>query len=285
VIGGVELGGTKCIVAIGQDPLDIVEKREIPTRDPKSTFSDIISFFGRFQIDALGVGTFGPIILDSESNDYGLLVSESKIGWSGVNVLQELSKTNIAKISIDTDVNAAAIGEYYYGAGKSCQRLVYVTIGTGIGVGVLVGGKPYFGNFHLEIGHMQVPNPDGFKGVCAIHGGCLEGLASGTAMEARWGISASDLPESHEAWVKEAELLAIGLVNIIGNHSPDRIILGGGIMNQKHLFPMIRSRVKEIWNNYTPLSHLSDLILEPGLGSDSGIVGSLILADGGLAQI
>jgi len=276
VIGGIELGGTKCIVAVANNPQEIVEKKVIFTRDPKSTFSDIFSFFKDFKINSLGVGTFGPLVLDDKSNDYGLLVAESKKGWKSVNIVKELSVIN-RNIFFDTDVNAAALGEYTYGSGKLCKTLVYVTVGTGIGVGVLLDGKPHVGNFHLEIGHMFIPNSDNFKGICEIHGNCWEGLASGPSMQARWGTQASNLSKTHEAWDKEAELLSIGLVNIIGNHSPDRIILGGGVMNQKHLFPLIRTKVVELWNNYTPLGSYTDLISEPGLGNNSGIIGSLSL--------
>jgi len=236
-------------------------------------------------LNSIGIGTFGPIIRDRESKDYGLLISESKTGWKGTNLFTEFKNNFDVMVNIDTDVNAAAIGEYNYGAGKACQTLVYITIGTGIGGGVLVSGKPHTGNFHLEMGHMQVPNPDDFKGICRIHGDCWEGLASGPSIEARWGVIPSELPESHEAWEKEAELLASGIVSIIANHSPDRIILGGGVMKQKHLFSMIRSKVAEIWNDYTPLVSPSELIVEPSLGSDSGITGALVLGIGGPAQI
>ncbi len=276
MIGGIELGGTKCIVAVANNPLDIVEKKIIPTRDPKSTILDIVSFFSNFKVSGLGVGSFGPLVLDCNSIDYGILVAESKKGWKGVNVVKELSPIN-SNIVIETDVNAAALGEYRYGAGKLSETLVYVTVGTGIGVGILLDGKPHIGNFHLEIGHMLIPNSDKFKGVCEIHGDCWEGLASGPSIESRWGYEASKLSKSHEAWEKEAELLAKGLINIISNHSPDKIIMGGGVMGQKQLFPMIRSNVEKAWNNYTPLVPLSNLISEPDLGADSGIIGSISL--------
>ena len=276
MIGGIELGGTKCIVAVANSPLDIIEKRVIPTRDPISTISDIISFFSDFKISGLGVGSFGPLVLDSDSIEYGLLVAESKKGWKGINIVKELSTIN-SNIVIDTDVNTAALGEYKYGAGKLSETLVYVTVGTGIGVGILLDGKPHIGNFHLEIGHMLIPNSDKFKGVCEIHGDCWEGLASGPSIESRWGYEASKLSKSHEAWEKEADLLAKGLINIISNHSPDKIIMGGGVMSQEQLFPMIRSNVERAWNNYTPLVPLSNLISESGLGTDSGIIGSISL--------
>ena len=277
MIGGIELGGTKCVLAVANNPLDIIEKKVVFTRDPNSTISEIVSFFSNFKISRLGVGSFGPLVLNSASSDYGLLVTESKKGWKGTNLVKEFSKIN-EDIVIDTDVNAAALGEYHYGAGKASETFVYITVGTGIGVGVLLKGEPHVGNFHLEIGHMFVPNIDGFRGICRIHGSCWEGLASGPAIQARWGVEASELSINHEAWKKEAQLLSFGIVNIISNHSPDKIVLGGGVMNQKHLFEMIRLNVEEIWNGYTPLGNISNLILEPALGNNSGIVGSLSLA-------
>ena len=276
MIGGVELGGTKCVLAVAESPESVLNKRIIGTEDPKNTFKKINSFFDSYNIEKLGVGSFGPIVLNSGANNYGMLVSESKKGWNGVNVVDSLSSIT-SNIIIDTDVNAAALGEYKYGAGKLAETFVYVTVGTGIGVGVLIEGKPHIGNFHLEIGHMFIPNKDNFEGVCRIHGTCWEGLASGPAMRSRWGVEASELSFDHEAWEIEAQLLAFGIINIISNYSPDKIVLGGGVMNQQHLFEMIRIKVKELWNGYTPLGTLSDLILEPSLGNDSGIVGSLSL--------
>ena len=278
LFGGAEFGGTKCILAVANNPLDIIGRTEIPTGNPEETLQNIFNFFDNYELNSIGIGTFGPVILDPQSKNYGLLISESKKGWKGTNLFTEFKNNFDVMVNIDTDVNAAAIGEFNYGAGKACQTLVYITIGTGIGGGVLVDGKPHTGNFHLELGHMQVPNPDNFQGICRIHGDCWEGLASGPSIEARWGVTPSELPESHEAWEKEAELLASGIVSIIANHSPDRIILGGGVMKQKHLFSMIRSKIAEIWNDYTPLASQSQLIVEPSLGVDSGIVGSLIIA-------
>ena len=208
LVGGVELGGTKCVLAVAKSPIDILHRTVIPTGNPQKTLQGIFDFFSGYELNRIGIGTFGPVILDSESKNYGLLISESKKGWKGINLFKEFSSNSKAKINIDTDVNAAAIGEYNYGAGRSCQALIYITIGTGIGGGVLVDGKSYTGNFHLEMGHIQVPNPDNFEGVCRIHGDCWEGLASGPSIEARWGVSPLELPESHRAWEKEAELLA-----------------------------------------------------------------------------
>ncbi len=283
MIGGVELGGTKCILAVAKSPTEIIKRKIISTERPDFTLPEIFRFFNNFEIESIGVGTFGPINLDTQSKEYGLLISESKKNWKGTNIFSEFSNNINAKISIDTDVNAAAIGEYFHGSGKNCDNLVYVTIGTGIGVGVLVNGKSYTGNYHLEAGHIPVPNPDQVPGVCRIHGECWEGLASGTALERRWKMQGSKIPETHIAWEKESQLIAYGLVSIVANHSPDKIILGGGVMEQSHLYSKITLHFKKMWNDYTPI--LTDLISKPGLGSDSGIVGSLILADGEPAQI
>jgi Transcriptional regulator/sugar kinase len=209
VIGGTESGGTKRAAAVANNPLDIVERKIISTKDPNSTKPEIVSCRSNLQISGLGVGSFGPLVLNPASTEYGLLVAESKKGWKDVNVIKALSIIN-SNIIIDTDVNAAAIGEYRYGAGQNFETLVYVTVGTGIGVGVLLDGKPHVGNFHLEIGHMLIPNSDDFQGVCEIHGNCWEGLASGPSMESRWGLAASELSNSHEAWKKEADFVSKG---------------------------------------------------------------------------
>ena len=285
MIGGVELGGTKCIVAVGHTPTDIVSKQTISTRDPVSTFSQISSFFAKYNVDSMGVGCFGPIVLDSNSEDYGLIISDSKVGWKGVNIFHELTSIS-NNVRIDTDVNASALGEYKYGAGQHSGILVYVTVGTGIGAGVLYNGKPYLGSFHLEAGHAFIPNEENLEGICRIHGTCWEGLACGPALIHRWGKNVRDFPPDHEVWVEEARLLAFGIVNILSNHSPDKIVLGGGVMNQLHLYEKIRINVDKIWNGYTPLGPISELIVEPSLGKESGIVGSLLLAcSGGPAQI
>ena len=281
LFGGAELGGTKCVLAVAENPINLVKRIEIPTETPRKTFKNIFDFFGNYKLNSIGIGTFGPIILDSKSIDYGLLISDSKKGWKGTNIFTEIKSNFDVMVTIDTDVNASAIGEYNFGAGKACPTLVYITIGTGIGGGVLINGKPHIGNFHLEIGHMQVPNPDNFPGVCRIHGDCWEGIASGPSIEARWEVPSTEIPESHVAWEKEAELLASGIISIIANYSPDRIILGGGVMKQKHLYHKIHSKINELWNGYTPLGIVSDLVVEPELGSDSGVIGALVIGQSG----
>ena len=183
----------------------------------------------KYNVDSMGVGCFGPIVLDSNSEDYGLIISDSKVGWKGVNIFHELSSVS-DNVRMDTDVNAAALGEYKYGAGQHSRTFVYITIGTGIGVGVLYNGKPYVGNFHLEAGHIFIPNEEDIEGICRVHGNCWEGLASGPALIHRWGANVRDFPPDHEVWVEEARLLAFGIINILSNHSPDKIVLGSSIL-------------------------------------------------------
>ena len=276
MFGGIELGGTKCTLAVGESPNNIISKKIISTSDPENTFSEIYSFFSNFPLKKLGVGSFGPVVLNPDSQIFGTIVAESKDGWKGVNVVNYLTKI-CSDVSIDTDVNVAAIGEYTYGLEDKCQTLVYVTVGTGIGVGVLLDGMPYKGNFHLEAGHMRIPNTHNYSGVCNLHGDCWEGLASGPSMKARWGVDPVELPKNHEAWAIEAKLLSLGLINIISTYSPEKIIVGGGVLSQEHLLSMIRSNIAILWNNFTPLGDLSDLITKPVLGKDSGIIGALSL--------
>jgi|TARA_B110000263_G_scaffold244451_1_gene252518 fructokinase len=277
MIGGVEFGGTKCILAVGNSPLEILDSCIIQTSDPVSTFEKIHNFFSSHSLDSLGVGSFGPIILDRKSVDYGMIYSESKKGWKGINIYQMFKDKLKLELVIDTDVNVAGLGEYHYGAGKNINNLVYLTIGTGVGGGLLVNGKIRHGNFHLEMGHIPLPNPKSFDSVCRVHDNCWDGLASGPALELRYGIPASEMVESHAGWDEEAKLIALGVISIIANHSPDKIIIGGGVMQQKHLYSKIKNYVISYWNDCTPIGNIDDLIVEPELGNNSGIIGSLLL--------
>jgi len=285
MIGGAELGGTKCVLAVGNSPLEILDRCTVPTSDPVSTFEKIHNFFSSYQLDSLGVGSFGPIILDRKSVDYGMIYSESKKGWKGINICQMFKDKLKFDIAIDTDVNVAGLGEFQYGAGKYSNNLVYLTIGTGIGGGLLVNGKIHHGIFHLEMGHIPMPNPESFDSVCRVHDNCWDGLASGPALELRYGMAPSDMVESHMGWDEEAKLIALGVISIIANYSPDKIIIGGGVMRQKHLYSKIKKHVLNLWNDHTPIINIDDLIVEPKLGNDSGIIGSMILGNSGSASI
>ncbi len=217
-LGALEAGGTKMVCGIG-DELGHIEKREsFPTRTPEETMPDIINFFSGEHIEALGIGSFGPLSLDPSAADYGSITTTPKPGWHNYPLRNVLLKALNVPIGIDTDVNAAALGEAVYGAGKGLDSLVYYTVGTGIGGGAVVDGHLLHGLVHPEMGHILLrpdhrdPSPKGF---CPYHESCLEGLANGPAIEKRWGISAKNLPEDHVAWSIEAEYLAQMCANTI----------------------------------------------------------------------
>ena len=234
---------------------------------------------------AIGIGSFGPLDLRTGSPTYGYITTTPKPGWRNADVVGPIREKLKLPVVFDTDVNAAALGEHRWGAGRGLDSLVYITVGTGIGGGAVIDGRPVHGASHPEMGHVLVPRDraaDPFDGICPYHGDCLEGLASGPAMAARWGMPAESLPEDHQAWRLEAEYLASAIANIMVTLSPERIVLGGGVMKQRHLFPMIRGRVVEILHGYgVPeeiVNAIDDYIVPPALGEDSGIAGAFALA-------
>ena len=284
-LGALEAGGTKMVCAIGDELGNIESRASFPTRKPEETMPDIIGFFAEQKIEALGVGSFGPLSLDPEAADYGAITTTPKLDWRGFPLRKALIDALNVPVGIDTDVNAAALGEAVYGAGKGLNSLVYYTVGTGVGGGALVDGRLLHGLVHPEMGHMLLrpdPRDPSPKGFCPYHESCLEGLANGPAIEKRWGISAKNLPEDHIAWEIEAEYLAQMCVNTIVLLSPKRIVLGGGVMHQLHLFPRIRRRTLELLGGYVAhpaiLEQIDAFIVPPALGDNAGAVGSLLLA-------
>jgi fructokinase len=290
LIAAIEAGGTKINCTIGTGPDDLRSIKRIETTDPTETLREVLHYLdhgskehGHFS--AIGVGSFGPIDLSPHSDTYGYITTTPKPGWKYTDLLGSLKEVFHVPMGFDTDVNAAALAENLWGAGKGCDPLVYLTIGTGIGGGVLVNGKPLHGALHPEIGHLfvpqimsEAPDPDG---ICPYHGSCLEGLVSGPAIASRWGAPAESFPETHECWGEFSTLLALGLVNLILTLSPRRIILGGGVMHQTHLFPMIREEVQRLLNGYLQTRELMEdidsYIVPPGLGDQAGILGALAL--------
>lgn len=284
-LGALEAGGTKMVCAIGDEFGNLSDRASFPTLTPEETMGKLIDYFKDKQIDALGVGSFGSLSLDPKAADYGAITTTPKLAWRNYPLCKVLSEALKVPVGIDTDVNAAALGEAVYGAGKGLDSLVYYTVGTGVGGGALLDGRLVHGLVHPEMGHMLLrpdprdPAPHGF---CPYHDGCLEGMANGPAIEKRWGISAKELPEDHIAWEIEAEYLAQMCVNTIVTLSPKKIVLGGGVMHQLHLFPRIRKRTLELLNGYVShpaiLENIDDYIVPPGLGDNAGAVGSLLLA-------
>ena len=289
VVGGLELGGTKAVCVVGTGPDDVRADARIPTTTPVETLGRILEFFAGHAavqpLTALGVASFGPLDLDPSSATFGFITTTPKQPWRQVDLVTTLRRGLGITIALDTDVNAAALAEYRGGRGRGADTLVYVTIGTGIGGGVLVGGRPLHGLVHPEIGHLRVPHDrarDGFDGVCPHHGDCLEGLASAPALAARWGAVPESLPDAHPAWALEAEYLALGLANVVLTLSPQRIVLGGGVMARAGLLPLVRTRLRAVLAGYVQSRALDegidDYVVAPALGERAGVLGALALA-------
>ncbi|WP_057914654.1 ROK family protein [Peribacillus muralis] len=282
--GGIEAGGTKFVCAVGDEHGKIIEKVQFPTTEPEETIKKVIVFFRQFTLEAIGVGSFGPCDINPNSKTYGYITSTPKTTWENYPILQILKDKFNVPIAFNTDVNAAALGESTLGAAKGLDSCLYITVGTGIGAGAVVNGQLLQGLSHPEMGHVLVrrhPN-DSYQGTCPYHGDCLEGLAAGPAIEARWGEKGSELSSRQEVWELEAFYIAQALMHYVLILSPKRIILGGGVMKQKQVFSFIHENFKKMLNNYVDLPELStkieEYIVSPGLEVHAGITGSLLLA-------
>jgi fructokinase len=286
IFGGVETGGTWCVCALGTGPGHITAHERFPTSDPTETLGRIIAFFrGHDRPAAIGVGSFGPVDVDPDSPHWGEVTTTPKPGWRHTPVAAVLARELQAPVFFDTDVAAAAIGEHRWGAGRGAASLCYLTVGTGIGVGLLLDGRPWHGLVHPEAGHMRVPHDleaDPFPGVCPVHGDCLEGLASGPALAKRWAMPADELPGDHPAWELEARYLAFGILNVILTVSPHRVIAGGGVLEHPHLLGRIAGHLRELLGGYvqTPmlLEEIDRYLVAPGLGDEAGVLGAIALA-------
>jgi fructokinase len=287
IYGGVETGGTKFSCILGADPDHILNECTIRTTTPNETLSKVIEFFANATdpISAIGVGSFGPIELNRTSEFFGHITNTPKPGWRNTDLIGTIGRALKVPIVFDTDTNAAGLGEVKWGNARGLDYVLYVTIGTGIGGGFIIEGKPLHGLLHPEMGHMRVPhdcNEDPFPGACPFHGDCLEGLASGPAIQERWGIPGESLPSDHQAWALETQYIATGLVNLLYALSPQRIILGGGVMQRVELFDEIRLKIRKLSNRYIEHAQLQERIAEyvvpPKLGSRVGVLGALALA-------
>ncbi|MDB4076740.1 ROK family protein [Porticoccaceae bacterium] len=284
---GIEAGGTKFNCVIGTDPQTILKRTKIATTTPEVTLVEVKDWFVQQSLElgpfsALGIACFGPLDLQPASPTYGHIMATPKPHWSNTDVAGYFQDKFNVPVGFDTDVNGSAMGEHLYGAGQNISDFVYVTVGTGIGAGIFVNGELLKGMVHSELGHIRLPrdlDKDSYTGNCSFHGDCLTGLAAGPAINARWNCSGSALPEDHPAWDLEADYLALMCFNIVMSYSPKRIILGGGVMDQRHLFPLIRRKIFQLLNNFMlPETPLDDYIVPPGLPGTSGEVGALALA-------
>jgi fructokinase len=287
--GGIEAGGTKFVCCAASGPRYIEEEVRFATTTPQETLRKAVQFFERYvatgQIKTIGVGCFGPLELNPNSSQYGYITATPKPDWSNTNVRGILQRQLGVKIAIDSDVNAAALGERIWGASRGTDPSLYLTIGTGIGGGYLQAGKPLHGLVNPEMGHIRIPHNrerDPFDGSCPFHGDCFEGLASGPAIEKRMKASGATIPESDPFWELEAGYIASALMNYILVLSPKKIILGGGVMQREFLFPKVRNRVRELLNGYVSskaiLEQIDEYIVPPGLGNQSGSMGAIALA-------
>ncbi len=286
--GGIEAGGTKFVCAVGTGPDDLRAEVRFATTTPQETLARAIRFFqeqqGEEPLGAIGIASFGPLDPNPDSPTFGYITTTPKPGWAHTDVAGPIRRTLGVPVGFDTDVNAAALAEYRWGAARGLDTFIYLTVGTGIGGGGMVNGQLVHGLIHPEMGHIRIPHDwqrDPYAGSCPYHGDCFEGLAAGPALEGRWGRRGETLPVDHPAWQLEAEYLALGLVNFICTLSPQRIVIGGGVMQRPHLLPLVRRRVRELLNGYLQvpsiLEHIDDYIVPPALGDRAGVLGAIAL--------
>ena len=282
--GSLEAGGTKMVCAIGDEQGNILERISIPTLAPENTMPAILDFFKNKNISALGIGCFGPVDLDKKSPTYGHITTTPKLAWKNYDIVGVCEKELGVPVGFDTDVNGSALGEATWGCTKDLDNSIYITVGTGIGVGVIIDRKPYHGMLHPEGGHIFLarhPQDPMKRGVCPYHELCLEGLASGPSIQARWGKPGVELADRKEVWELEAYYLAQAICSYIMILSPERIIIGGGVAHQEQMMPLIRKEVLRQMGGYIAAKGMQDLdnyIVLPSLNDDQGILGALKLA-------
>lgn len=293
VFGGIEAGGTKFVCAIGTGPDDLRNEVRFPTTTPDETIGRALDYFkaqaAQEPLAAIGIAAFGPVDPNPDSPTFGYITTTPKPGWTNTDFAGAIKQGLGVPVGFDTDVNGAALGEHRWGAAQGLDNFIYLTIGTGVGGGGLMNGKLMHGLIHPEMGHILLPpapddpHPEGF---CPFHGNCLEGMTAGPSLEKRWGQRAEHFGSDHPAWKLEAHYLAAGLASLICALSPQRIIMGGGVMEQRQLFPMIRAKVRALLNGYVQSPAIIEdndrYIVPPGLGNRAGILGAIALAEGTL---
>lgn len=283
LFGALEAGGTKMVCAVGQEDGTILEQISIPTTTPEETIPKIIAYFKDKEIKALGIGAFGPVNVNKGTEKYGYILDTPKLSWKYYNLLGALQKELSIPIGLDTDVNGSCLGEMTFGSAKGLKNVVYITIGTGVGVGIAVNGSLIHGMLHPEGGHILIrkADTDTFEGNCPYHKTCLEGMAAGPAIEARYGKKAIELKDNNEVWELESDYIAQAIMSYILTVSPQKIILGGGVMHQTQLFPLIREKVLKLLADYIKTSELEDInnyIVPSSLNDNQGIMGCIQLA-------
>lgn len=287
--GGIEAGGTKFVCAVASGPGDVRAEVRFPTTTPAETLGRAIAFFqeqaASAPLAAIGIAAFGPVDPNPASPTFGFITTTPKPGWANTDFAGAVRRALAVPVGFDTDVNGAALGEHRWGAAQGLDTFIYLTIGTGVGGGGMVSGRLMHGLIHPEMGHIRIPRPrdDAFPGICPYHGDCFEGLACGPALKARWGRPAETLPPDHPAWEMEAQTIALALCNYICTLSPQRIIIGGGVMAQEQMFPLVRRKVQTLLAGYVQSpailgDGIDSYIVPPGLGNMAGVLGAIALA-------
>lgn len=287
VFAVIEAGGTKFNCALINAKRDVLVKKRIATTSPDRTLTSVIEFFREqratgFEFNQLGLACFGPLDLAKHSPTYGNITKTPKPDWSDTPIKSILEQGLGCTVSIDTDVNAAALAEYKWGASQQTDVSLYVTIGTGVGVGVVIDGKTLKGMIHPEIGHMLIPSAGGIEGQCPFHGSCVEGLASGRALGQIWGQASETLADDHQAWDIQAQVVAKLCHNLMVCFSPQKIVFGGGVMSKDGLIDKVIQLTNKSLAGYLvfPTGHsLNSIICRPGLGDNSGLLGALALIE------
>lgn len=280
LIGSIEAGGTKFVCGVGNEKNEIVERTSFPTTTPEETLEKIFQFFDQFPIEKMGIGSFGPIDVNSESNTYGHVLNTPKIGWKNFNFLGEMKRHFKIPMGWTTDVNTAVLAESKMGAAKGLDNVIYITVGTGIGAGALINGTLLNGIGHPEMGHIMVNQhpDDDYAGTCPYHGNCLEGLAAGPSIKGRLDTEGKDVDSDHEVYQWIANYLGQALVNYTVILRPERIVLGGGVMNVPGILEKIKKEFLESLADYVPIPDVDDYLVLPKLDGDAGLIGGLILA-------
>ncbi|MBY8826399.1 ROK family protein [Sphingomonas colocasiae] len=290
LVAGLELGGTKCVAILATGPDDIRARQTVPTTDPATTLAALEAALDDWHFDAIGVASFGPLDLDPASPAFGSISRTTKAGWTGTDLVQRLGARYHRPLAIQTDVIGAALAEARWGAARGLSSHCYITIGTGVGVGLISGGQPIQGAAHGEAGHMRVTRAkdDGFAGWCPFHGDCIEGLISGPALALRFGRAAHDLPDDGPEWDMFVHDLAGLLHNLVVVAAPERLAIGGGVMAaRERLFPRLRAKLAASIGGYGSLSsyaqELERRLGPPGLGTLAGPMGAIAMGLDALA--
>jgi fructokinase len=281
LVGAIEAGGTKFVCAVGNEKNELLERVSFPTTTPEETMKQVFAFFDRFELAAIGIGSFGPIDVKPDSATYGYVLSTPKLAWKDYNFLGDMKERYDIPMGWTTDVNAAALGESAMGAAKGLRNTMYITIGTGVGAGAIVDGKILEGIGHPEMGHLLVrPHEhDHYKGFCPYHGNCLEGMAAGPSIDGRLGKAGKDIDPTDEVWDFVAYYIGQALEAYTVILRPERIVLGGGVMKVPGMLEKIKTQFTTLLADYVPVPAVDDYLVTPGLGDDAGITGAIILAN------